>query len=175
MSVRSRILTGAVLCASLLLIGCGSLVSIYDATFDQSLNKFSEDTAKFVAAASAGSSERSYASKEAVAYYASAYNLLDRLSDRARLSRGLVACPTNATLKDFSETGPIKVALPDEYLKFDCREYQLAAIRIYVAQLEYAHKNDGILNRSEAKAAGGILQTSILGSIQTFIANKPAT
>ena len=33
---------------------CTTLVAPYDATFDTSLNKLSEDTAKFLSAASAG-------------------------------------------------------------------------------------------------------------------------
>ncbi len=169
------IFSGAIFGLSLALSACASIVAPYDTTFDQTLNKFSEDTAKFVAAANAGSSERNYSSKEAVAYYASAYNILDRLSERARLSRGFVACPTNASLKEFADSPAIKASLPEDYLKFDCREYQLVAVRFFVAQLEYAHKGDGYLNRSEAKAVGGALQTSILGSIQTFVVNKPAT
>jgi hypothetical protein len=158
----------------LALSGCVSLVAPYDATFDTSLNKLSEDTAKFVAAVSAGGAERSYSSKEAVAYYASTGNVLDRLTERAKLTRGRIPCPTNASLEGFATEPTSKTVLPEDYRKLDCREFQLYAVRIYSNQLEYAHGNDGTLNKSEAKALGGALQVSILGAIQTFVANKPS-
>ena len=153
---------------------CATLVAPYDATFDTSLNKLSEDTAKFLAAASAGGAERSYRSKEAVAYYASTGNVLDRLTERAKLTRGRVPCPTNETLVSFAAEPTSKTVLPEDYRKLDCREFQLYGVRFYSNQLEYAHENDGILNRSEATALGGALKASILGAIQTFVANKPS-
>jgi hypothetical protein len=166
-------------CAALIFLlvfsACGTLVAPYDTTFDQTLNKLSEDTAKFVAAASSGGNESKYTSKETVAYYASTYNILDRLMARARLSRGLVPCPTNETLKAFVSVPTSKTALPEDYQRLDCREFQLYAVRLYVDQLDYAHRSDGSLNKSEAKALGGVLQASILGAIQTFVANKPST
>ena len=153
---------------------CATLVAPYDATFDTSLNKLSEDTAKFVAAASAGGPERSYRSKETVAYYASNGNVLDRLTERAKLTRGHIPCPTNESLVSFAAMPTSKTVLPEDYRKLDCREFQLYAVRLYSNQLEYAHGNDGILNRSEAAALGGALQVSILGAIQTFVVNKPS-
>jgi hypothetical protein len=153
---------------------CGTLIAPYDETFDQGLNKFSNETATFLAAASAGGPERLATSKEAVAYYAAAYNLLDRLSQRARLTRALVPCPTDQTLKDFSALATSKTKLPDDYEKFDCREFQLYAVRLYIDQLNFAHNTGGILNSSEARATGGALQTAIIGAIQTFLINKPS-
>jgi hypothetical protein len=166
----SRSLCLAVL---VLLSGCVSLVAPYDPTFDTSLNKLSEDTAKFIAAASAGGLERSYRSQETVAYYASTNNVLDRLIARAKLTRGRIACPTNASLESFAAMPTSKTALPEDYRQLDCREFQLYAVRLYSNQLEYAHEQDGVLNGSEATALGGALQVSILGAIQTFVANKP--
>ncbi len=165
-----------ILCLGVLLAlsGCVSLVAPYDPTFDQSLNKLSEDTAKFVAAASAGGAERSYRSKEAVAYYASTGNVLDRLTERAKLTRGRIPCPTNASLESFAAEPTSKTVLPEDYRKLDCREFQLYGVRFYSNQLEYAHGNDGILNKSEATALGGALQVAILGAIQTFVVNKPS-
>lgn len=152
---------------------CVAIVSPYDATFDQSLNKLSQDTATFLAAASAGGSERSYSSKEAVAYYASTYNVLERMEQRAKLTRGMVACPTDATLREFAAVATSRTQLPADYLSFDCREFQLYAVQFYVDQLHYAHENDGILNKSEVAALGGTLQASVMGAIQTFLVNKP--
>jgi hypothetical protein len=162
------------LAVALALSGCVSLVAPYDPTFDQSLNKLSEDTAKFVAAASAGGAERSYSSKEAVAYYASTGNVLDRLTERAKLTRGRIPCPTNASLESFAAEPTSKTVLPEDYRKLDCREFQLYGVRFYSNQLEYANGNDGILNKSEATALGGALQVAILGTIQTFVVNKPS-
>jgi hypothetical protein len=104
----------AVLVAALALAGCASLVAPYDAYFDQSLNKLSEDTAKFLAAAAVNGPERQATSKEAVAYYAATYNLLDRLSQRAKLSRASVACTTNPVLKVYWAQ-PSSSQLPDDY------------------------------------------------------------
>lgn len=169
----SVVVRAFILCFLLLLSGCISLVAPYDATFDESLNKLSEGTATFLAAASNGGSERSYSSKEAVEYYAATYNVLERLSQRASLSRGSIPCPTNSNLETFAAAGTSTTSLPDDYLRFDCREFQLYAVRLYADQLNYAHRKDGSLNKSEAKALGGTLQTSILGAIQTFVVNKP--
>ena len=153
---------------------CTTLVAPYDATFDTSLNKLSEDTAKFLAAASAGAAERSYSSKEAVAYYAATGNVLDRLTERAKLTRGRIACPTNALLESFAAEPASKTVLPEDYRNLDCREFQLYGVRFYSNQLEYTHGTDGILNKSEATSVGGALQVAILGAIQTFVANKPS-
>ena len=161
------------LVAAVLSSACTTLVTPYDATFDTSLNKLSEDTAKFVAAASAGGVERSFGSKETVAYYASTNNVLDRLTERARLTRGRIPCPTDESLAVFAAAPTSRTVLPDDYRKLDCREFQLYAVRLFANQLEYAHRNDGVLNKSEATALGGSLQSSILGAIQTFVVNKP--
>lgn len=162
----------AFLFAFLTLSACVSLIAPYDATFDQSLNKLSEDTAKFLAAAQSGGPERSYGSQEAVAYYAATNNLLERLVQRAKLTRATVPCPTNASLEAFAAMPTARTALPEDYRKFDCREFQLYSVRFYSNQLEYAHENDGTLNRSEAEALGGILQVAIMGAIQTFVVSK---
>ncbi len=164
----------AVIVTAFVATACATLVAPYDATFDTSLNKLSEDTAKFLAAASAGGVERSYRSKEAVAYYASAGNVLDRLIERAKLTRGRIPCPTNELLESFAAEPTSKTVLPEDYRKLDCREFQLYGVRFYSNQLEYAHGSDGTLNKSEVTAVGGALQASILGAIQTFVANKPS-
>lgn len=158
-----------------LLSACASLVAPYDATFDQTLNKLSEDTARFLAAASTGGPERSFNSQAAVAYYATTYNVLDRLTERARLTRGAVPCSTDAGLKAFASSPTSKITLPEDYLNLDCREFQLYGVRFYANQLEYAHETNGTLNRSEANLAGRELQTAILGTIETFVANKPTS
>jgi hypothetical protein len=159
---------------SIAVSACGTLIAPYDDAFDQGLNKYSEETAKFLAAASANGPERQAKSKETIAYYAAAYNLLDRLSQRASLTRGQVPCPTNASLKPFTATATSKTTLPEDFEKLDCREFQLYAVRMYVDQLNYSHNTDGTLNNSEIRANGGILQVSILGAIQTFLVNKPS-
>src|SRR5262249_22957070 len=134
---RARASFKAALLLTLFIAGCGTLIAPYDETYDLALNKFSEDTAKFLAAASAGGPDRSYVSKETNAYYAGAYNLLDRLSARARLSRASVACPgANQALT----VVVARADLPVEYDKFDCREVQLFALRTYVKQMEHAHQ-----------------------------------
>ena len=171
---KFRVYGVATLVLAFFVSACTTLVAPYDATFDTSLNKLSEDTAKFLAAASAGGAERSYRSKEAVAYYASTGNVLDRLTDRAKLTRGRIPCPTNELLESFATEPTSKTVLPEDYRNLDCREFQLYGVRFYSNQLEYAHENDGILNRSEATALGGALKASILGAIQTFVANKPS-
>lgn len=156
-----------------LLAGCVTLVANYDPVFDQSLNRLSEDTAKFLASASAGGAERQIQSRETTTYYASTYNVLERLAQRARATRGPVPCPTNATLKTFAASATSATTLPDDYERFDCREFQLYAVRLNVDQLNFAHKSGGTLNASEVRALGGILQTSIMGAIQTFTVNRP--
>lgn len=170
----SWVKASAALLAVIFVSACTTLVAAYDPTFDTTLNKLSEDTAKFLAAASAGGAERFYTSKEAVAYYASTGNVLDRLTERAKLTRGRIPCPTNEFLKSFAAEPSSKTGLPEDYLKLDCREFQLYGVRFYANQLEYAHESDGTLNRSEATALGGTLQVAVLGAIQTFVANKPS-
>jgi hypothetical protein len=145
----------------------------YDPTFDQDLNQFSSDTAKFVAAAAAGGPERNMASQEAVAYYAATYNLLDRPTQRARLSRAPVPCPTDAGLTVFWQQPGPSSPLPPDLENLDCREFQLYAVRHFVDQLKYAHSQPGGLNGGRAKVDGGALQTAILGAIQTFVVTKP--
>lgn len=151
---------------------CVSLVAPYDATFDQSLNKFSEDTATFTAAAIAGGPQRSFSSTETVAYYAASYNLLDRLSLRARLTRASFPCPTNGSLEAMSQLPSSKSSLPEDYMRFDCREYQLYAVRYYLDQLNYGHRNDGLLKPGEARTYGGQLQVASLGAIETFLVTR---
>lgn len=156
---------------AIVLTACGTLVAPYDDTYDQSLNKFSEDTAKFVAAASAGGNEKSYSSKEATAFYASAYDLLDRLDARARLTRASIPCPgaiqaLRVVIKDAS-------TLPAEYEKFDCREVELYIVRVYVTKLEADHKTNNLLTKTEATISGGLLRQGIILAIQTFLVNKP--
>lgn len=160
----------AVLLLSLSIAGCGTLIAAYDETFDQSLNKFSEDTAKFLAAAAAGGPERSISSKETTAYYAATYNLLDRLSARASLSRANFACPANPTLKAIVA----EADLPEDSDKFDCREVQLLAVRVFVKQMQHAHEQGSTLNRFEINATGRPLQAATMGAIQTFLVNKPS-
>lgn len=158
-----------------LLAGCANLVAPYDATFDQSLNQLSSDTAKFLAAAAAlaNAPERSATSKESVAYYAATYNLLDRLSPRASLSRAVVPCATNPVLKLYWAQPISSAPLPDDYESFDCREFDLYAVRHFVDQLHSVHGQPGGLNAGRVKVNGGALQVAILGAIQTFIATKP--
>ena len=168
---------GSALAACVLAVlvnACTTLVAPYDPTFDTALNTLSENTATFLAGAEAREAEQSYRSRAAVAYYASTYNVLDRLSERARLTRAAVPCPTNKTLASFVSEVPEKVALPSDYTAFDCREFQLYSVRFYVGQLDYAHQSGGTLNGSEARAVGGALQIAILGAIQTFVTNKPS-
>jgi len=160
------------LVAVLVLAGCARLVAPYDSYFDQSLNKLSEDTAKVLAAAVANGPERQATSKQAVAYYATTYNLLDRLSERARLTRASVPCSTNSALKPFSEQPSSNSPLPADYENFDCREFQLYSVRYFVDQLHFAHSKSGGLNPGRVRADGGALQTAILGAIQTFLVTK---
>ena len=152
--------------------GCISLVAPYDATFDQSLNKFSEDTAKFAASAKVGGAERFYESKETTAYYAVSYNVLDRLSQRAARTRASVPCPDSQGLLAFSQLQSSTSPLPEDYTQFDCRESQLYSVRYYLDQLNYGHKTDGVLKPGEAQTYGGQLQNAILGAISTFSLTK---
>lgn len=154
------------------LTSCITLVSAYNPYFDQSLNRLSEDTAKFLAAAQHGGEERLANSKGAIAYYAATYDLLDRLSARAAATRGRVPCPTNASLQGFYEQRSAISKLPGDYLAFDCREFQLYAVRHFVEQLDYAERSGGVLTPFEASANGVPLQTAIRGAIQTFNVTK---
>ncbi len=157
---------------SAILAACISLVSPYDPVFDENLNQLSEETAKFTAAAVAGGPERLANSPEAVEYYATTYNVLDRLSQRAELTRGAIACPTNAGLEALYLQPASSSTLPTDYLEFDCREFQLHAVRYYLDQLNYGHRNDGVLKAGEARTYGGQLQTATLGAIETFVVTK---
>jgi hypothetical protein len=149
-----------------------ALVAPYDPIFDESLNGFSSETAVFTASAAAGGPQASAVSQEAVAYYASASNLLDRLSARAQLSRATVPCPTNAGLPLLAELPTIQNPLPDDYMSYDCREFQLASVRLYLVQLQNGHRSDGVLKPGEARAYGGQLQIAITGAINTFALTK---
>lgn len=164
-----------VVVAAWLLTACTSLVAPYDATFDQSLNQLSSDTAKFLAAAAVKTApERIVTSKESVAYYAATYNLLDRLSERAKLSRASVPCSTNSVLKLYwSQPITTSAPLPEDYESLDCREFDLYAVRHFVDQLRFAHNQKDGLNPGRIKINGGQLQAAILGAIQLFITTKP--
>jgi len=170
--MRKILLHLGLLSCLLTMSACVSLVAPYDATFDQSLNKYSEDTAKFIAAAKAGGPERAYNSKETIEYYAASYNLLDRLSQRAEKTRASVPCPGSKGLLAFSQLPSSISPLPDDYQSFDCREYQLYGVRYYLDQLNYGHRNDGVLKPGEAQNYGGQLQNAILGAISTFVLTK---
>lgn len=173
--MRIRALVGArfvALAVAIAMAGC-ALVAPYDATFDQSLNQLSSDTSKFLAAAQTGGNERSLTSKEATTYYAGTYNVLVRLSQRAKLTRADIPCTTNPVLKLYWEQIPGVDPLPDDYGSFDCREFQLYAVRHYVDQLRYVHGLPGGLNPGRVRVDGNALQTAILGAIQTFIVTKP--
>lgn len=150
---------------------CLSLVANYDPYFDQQLNTLSETTAAFLAGATAGGPERRANSPEAIAYYATSGNVLDRLLARATATRGRVACPTNAGLTDLV-VEDVNSALPADYLRFDCREYSLYVVRVYLDQLAYFQATESTLNPGEAQAAGGILQTAIIGTISTFLNSR---
>ncbi|TBF24884.1 MULTISPECIES: hypothetical protein [Rhizobium] len=162
----------AIMIFILAMSGCMSIVAPYDSTFDQYLNKFSEDTAKFTAAAKTGGPERIYKSRETVEYYAASYNVLDRLSQRAAKTRAPAPCPGSKGLLAFSQFPSSVSPLPQDYQSFDCREYQLYGVRYYLDQLNYGHRNDGILKPGEAQNYGGQLQNAILGAISTFALTK---
>jgi hypothetical protein len=153
--------------------GCARIVAKYDAFYSLTLNKFSEDTAKFLAAAEAGKQERQFTSKEAVTFYAAGYNTFDRLSQRAALDRGMIRCSTNAQLKVLADNITNASPLPDDYLSFDCLEFQLFATRLLFDGLKSAHETGGVLNRGEARAHGVPLQVAILGAIRTFDLTRP--
>lgn len=159
------------LLALLVLTACVTLVAPYDATFDQSLNKFSEDTAKFTAAAKAGGPERRFDSKEAVAYYASSYNLLDRLIQRAGTKRGK-ACASNAAVQAIANSPTTRTELPADFLDADCIEVELYSVRLNLDQMNYAHETGGVLTREEAIATNTALEQTILNAIRTFLENK---
>jgi len=164
----------AYLAALLLLSGCISLVAPYDATFDQSLNKLSEDTAKFMAAASAGGPERRNGSQETVAYYAATYIVLDRLIERAKLTRTRFACPSNPILKDLAESTESATTLPADYEALDCHEMNLYAVRFNVDLLQHFQRTGAVLTADEAEVAGLNLQKSIMGAIIAFQVEKPS-
>lgn len=172
MWVLQRFLT---LSAAGLLAGCVSIVGDYDAAFDTGLNQLSSDTAKLLAAARAGGPERRYASKEATAYYAASANLLDRLLQRAGLSRGRVSCTGGKALELLPPSRTGKVSRPEDYKSFDCREEALYEVRLGLDALEYDHQTDGVLTRGEASTAGGQLQTELMGAIMIMLENKPAS
>lgn len=155
----------------LVLTACVTLVAPYDATFDQSLNKLSEDTAKFTAAVKAGGPERRFDSKEAVAYYAGAYNVLDRLIQRASIKRGK-ACVSNAAVQAIADSPTTRTELPDDFLQADCVEVELYSVRLHLDQMNYAHETGGVLTREEAIATNTALELTILNAIRTFLENK---
>jgi hypothetical protein len=153
--------------------GCSRIVAKYDPFYDQTLNKFSEDTAKFLAAAQAGKAEREWSSKETVTFYAAGYNTFDRLSQRAALERGLIRCSTNAQLQMLAQGISNASRLPDDYMSFDCLEFQLFATRLLLDDLKSAHASGGVLTAGEARAYGVPLQVAILGAIRTFDLTRP--
>jgi hypothetical protein len=105
-----------------------------------------------LAAAQAGKQERQWSSKEAVTFYAAGYNTLDRLSQRAALDRGLIRCSTNAQLKALAQGISNASPLPDDYMSFDCLEFQLFATRLLFDDLKSAHASGGVLTPGEARA-----------------------
>jgi hypothetical protein len=156
-----------------MMAGCTSLVGPYDATFDQSLNKLSEDTAKFIAAAEAGGLARESKASETVAYYAATYNVLDRLAERARLQRRSLPCPSNAAIVSAAAEPTSATTLPPDFASADCRENILYSVRLNVDQLHYFHSSGGALSGPEARTAGLSLQKSIMGAIMSFQIDKP--
>jgi hypothetical protein len=171
--MRLVALNFACLLAIAFMTACTTLVAAYDPVFDQSLNKMSEDTAKFLAAAGAGSQQRRFSSTESTEFYAVSYNVLDRLIERARHTRGPIACPVSEALTQPAAAASSETILPQDYTRFDCREFQLYSIRLSLDQLRYFHRKDGTLNVSEVDSVGLALQKSIIGSIKTFTVNKP--
>jgi hypothetical protein len=153
--------------------GCARIVAKYDSFYSLTLNRFSEDTAKFLAAAEAEKQERQYTSKETVTFYAAGYNTFDRLSQRATLDRGMIRCSTNPQLKVLADNITNASRLPDDYLSFDCLEFQLFATRLLMDDLKSAHESGGVLTRGEARAYGVPLQVAILGTIRTFELTRP--
>jgi len=86
----------------------------------------------------------------------------------------MAPCASDASLRDFETVATSRTKLPDDYLKFDCRESQLYSVQFYVDQLQYAHESGSILSRLEVNALGHTLESAILGAIQTFLVDKPA-
>jgi hypothetical protein len=170
----SVVVRAFILSVLLFLSGCISLVAPYDATFDQSLNKLSEDTATFLAAASAGGSERNYSSKESVAYYAATYDVLGRLIARAEPIRGSIPCKSAAGLEAVLVSPVSKTELPENYREFDCLEVQLYSLRFLVDRLQFSHASNGILTQGEATEAAHALQSGFIGTIAEFLKTKPA-
>lgn len=159
----------------LALQGCVTLVAPYDPAVDQALTKLSESSAKFLAGASAGGKERTFASKEAGEYYAVSFNALDLLLRRAQASRGAIPCgPLVDKLAEESRQPLTAIELPDDYRKLDCNEVQLYFIKMRLTQLQNDHRTDGVLGRSEIKHDGSALQTSIGFAVDTLVLNKPA-
>jgi hypothetical protein len=154
------------------LAGCISLVGGYDPSADQILNQMSEDTAKFLAAAEAGKKARSASSDEAVAYYAGAYDALDRLTQRAAVRRGGVPCLANANLPALLSQPKSLTELPAEYPRFDCRETQLYVLRFTLDQVKVAQDADGVLSAADVEIYGGQLRAEILVAIKIAIETK---
>lgn len=166
---------GWVVALCLVLQGCVTLIAPYDPAVDQALTKLSESSAKFLANASAGGSEKTFSSKEATEYYAVSFNALDLLVRRAQASRGAVPCgPLVDLLEEESRQPLTAIELPDDYRKLDCNEVQLYFIKMRLTQLQNDHREDGILGRSEIKHDGAALQTSIGFAVDTLVLNKPA-
>lgn len=166
---------GWVVAFCLSLQGCVTLVAPYDPAVDQALTKLSENSAKFLANASAGGSEKTFSSKAATEYYAVSFNAIDLLARRAQASRGAVPCgPLVDKLEEESRQPLTVIELPDDYRKFDCNEVQLYFVRMRLTQLQNDHREDGVLGRSEIKHDGAALQTSIGFALDTLVLNKPA-
>lgn len=162
------------LVALLLVSGCVSLVAPYDPTFDQSLNKLSEETAKFLAAAEAGGAERRASSKETVTFYAASYNVVDRLIERAKLTRTRFPCSTNPILRDLADSTQDGTTLPTDYQAFDCHEMVLWAVRLNIDLLRTFQGTGEELTADEAEVVGLNLQKSIMGAIIAFQVEKPS-
>jgi hypothetical protein len=150
----------------LALAGCVSLVGRYDPEVDRSLAVLSDDTARFLGAASAGKPARLASSEEAIAYYATAYNILDRLAQRGMIERGPVPCGEGEELQALAARPPQLTTLPADTARFDCRETQIYLVRFAVDQLYQAQQSGGSLNPSEAAAFGRLLQSQIFVAMQ---------
>jgi hypothetical protein len=157
----------------LLLAGCISFVGRYDPEYDRSLAQLSDDTARFLGAVKAGKAARSASSDQAVAYYATSYNILDRLAQRATLERGRIPCGQSDDLAALAERPPQLTPLPADYARFDCRETQVYLVRFAVDQLYQAQQSGGTLNASEAVAFGGLLQSQIFVAMQVAVEARP--
>jgi hypothetical protein len=161
-----RGLWGLAFAGVLLLAGCVSLLGRYDPEFERSLADLSDDTARFLAEASAGKPARLASSSEAIAYYAGSYNLLDRLAQRGALERGAVPCGEGEELKALAERPPQMTAVPADVDRLDCRETQVYLVRFALDQLHQAQASGGSLNPSEAAAFGRLLQAQIFVAIE---------